>query len=43
MPHVIHEAQAQFVDNGLDFGSRRDQNVLLCLNEEKQRDDEKRC
>ena len=40
--HVIHQAQPQFVDDGLDLGRRRDQNVMLCLDEEKKRDDEKR-
>jgi hypothetical protein len=43
VPHVIHQPQPQFVDDGLDLGGRRDQNVMLCLDEEKKRDDEKRC
>src|SRR5919201_1585804 len=42
VPHLSHEAQAQFVDDRLNLGGRRNQNVLLCLNKEKQRDDEKR-
>ena len=40
---MIHQAQPQFVDDGLDLGGRRDQNVMLCPDEEEKRDDEKRC
>ena len=40
---MIHQAQPQFVNDRLDFGGGRDQNVVLCFDEEKQCDDKKRC
>ena len=37
---VIHQPHPQFVDDGSDLGGRRDQNVVLRLDEEQQCDDE---
>ena len=39
---MIHEAHAQFVDDGLDLGGGGDGDVLLRLHEQKQRDQKKR-
>jgi len=40
VPHLVHEAHPQFVDDSFDLDGRGDQNVVLGLDEQEQRDDE---
>ena len=41
-PHLIHQAQPYPMDDRLDLDRRGDQDVMLRLDEKKQRDDEQR-
>ena len=36
---LVHEAHPQFVDDGFDLDGRGDQNIVLGLDEQEQRDD----